>query len=41
MCFSTQDYNEWMDKHYPNNDDGEKKKFLSGFVMNVKNIESL
>ena len=24
-CFSTQDYNEWMDKHYPNIDDGEKK----------------
>ena len=20
-CFSTQDYNEWMDKHYPNSDD--------------------
>ena len=24
FCISTQDYNEWMDKHYPNN---ENKKF--------------
>ena len=24
FCFSTEDYNEWMDKHYPNGDDGEK-----------------
>ena len=23
-CFSTQDYNEWMNKHYPNSDDDEK-----------------
>ena len=23
-CFSTQDYNEWMNKHYPNTDDDEK-----------------
>ena len=23
-CFSTQDYNEWMKKHYPNSDDDEK-----------------
>ena len=23
-CFSTQDYNEWMNKQYPNSDDDEK-----------------
>ena len=23
-CFSTQDYNEWMNKHYPNSDHDEK-----------------
>ena len=29
FCFSTEDYNEWMNKHYPNNNnnnsDDEKK----------------
>ena len=25
-CFSTQDYNEWMNKHYPNNDDDDEEK---------------
>ena len=24
FCFSIEDYNEWMNKHYPNNDDDEK-----------------
>ena len=24
FCFSTEDYNEWMNKHYPNNNDDEK-----------------
>ena len=24
MCFSTEDYHECIDKHYPNSDDGEK-----------------
>ena len=23
-CFSTEDYNDWMNKYYPNNDDDEK-----------------
>ena len=25
MCFSTEDYNLWMNKHYHNNDDDEEK----------------
>ena len=25
FCFSTEDYNEWMNKHYPSSDDDEKK----------------
>ena len=24
FCFSTEDYNEWVNKHYPNNNDDEK-----------------
>ena len=24
MCFSTEDYNEWMNKHYPHSKDDEK-----------------
>ena len=31
-CFSTQDYNEWMKKHYPNNDNDDEKHFLNGFI---------
>ena len=23
FCFSTEDYNEWVNKHYPNNNDDE------------------
>ena len=35
--FSTQDYNEWMNKHYPNNDDDddEEKKFPNWFYLNL------
>ena len=47
-CFSTDDYNEWINKHYHNSDDDDdddEKNFLHGFtylfVMNAKNIESL
>ena len=27
FCFSTEDYNEWVNKYYPNNnnDDGDEK----------------
>ena len=28
MCFSTEDYNEWMNKHYHNNDDDDVKKIF-------------
>ena len=28
FCFSTQDYNEWMNKHYPNNDDDDEEKII-------------
>ena len=24
FCFSNEDYNEWMNKHYPKSDDDEK-----------------
>ena len=26
LCFSTEDYNKWMNKHYHNNDDDDGKK---------------
>ena len=25
FCFSTEDYNEWVNEHYPNNNDDEEK----------------
>ena len=25
LCFSTEDYNEWMNKHYPKSDDDDEK----------------
>ena len=25
FCFSTEDYNEWVNKHYPNNNDDDEK----------------
>ena len=28
MCFSTQDYNEWMNKHYPNSKDDDVEKII-------------
>ena len=42
-CFSTEDHNEWINKHYHINDDDDDdaKKFRNRFiyfiVMNVKN----
>ena len=46
MCFSAEDYNEWMNNHYHNIEDGDDEKIIpNGFidlnVMNEKNIESL
>ena len=37
-CFSTQDYNEWMNKHYPNSDDDEKI-IPKGFYLNLPYCE--
>ena len=34
-CFSTQDYNEWMKKHYPNNDDDDEKIIPKWFYLNL------
>ena len=35
-CFSTQDYNEWMNKHYPNNDDDDEEKIIpEWFYLNL------
>ena len=28
LCFSTDDYNEWMNKHYSSSDDDDEKIFL-------------
>ena len=42
LCFSTEDYNEWMNKQYPNSDDDEKiipNCFFYLIVMNVRNRE--
>ena len=33
--FSTQDYNEWMKKHYPNSDDDDEKMFPKWFYLNL------
>ena len=36
FCFSTENYNEWMNKHYPNSDVGEKiilEWFLFKFTL--------
>ena len=36
-CFSTQDYKEWMNKHYPNNDDDndDEKLVPNQFYLNL------
>ena len=33
MCFSTEDYNEWMNEHYKNNDDGDEKIIPDWFYL--------
>ena len=35
MCFSTQDYNEWVNDHYDNNDDDDKKVNPKWFYSNL------
>ena len=33
--FSTEDYNEWMNKHYPNNNDDDEKIIPDWFYLNL------
>ena len=33
MCFSTEGYNEWMNKHYHNNDDDDGKILPTWFYL--------
>ena len=35
FCFSTEDYNEWRDKHYPKNDDDYDKIIPKWFYLNL------
>ena len=36
FCFSTEDNNEWMNKHYPNTDDDDDEKiFPEWFYSNL------
>ena len=35
FCFSTEDYNEWMNKHYPNNYDVDEKIIPDWFYLNL------
>ena len=37
FCFSTEDYNEWMNEHYPNNnnDDDDEKMIPDWFYLNL------
>ena len=41
VCFLTQDYNEWMNKHYPNSEDDDEKIIRKRFYSDecVKFIE--
>ena len=32
-CFSTQDCNEWMNKHYPNSGDDDDEKIIPDFYF--------
>ena len=34
FCFSTEDYNEWVIKHYPNNNDDDEKLIPDWFYSN-------
>ena len=36
FCFSTEDYNEWMNKHYPNNNNDDDEKIIPDwFFLNL------
>ena len=33
FCFSTEDYNKWMTKHYPSSDDDDEKIIPDWFYL--------
>ena len=35
FCFSTEDYNEWVNIHYPNNNDDDEKIIPDWFYLNL------
>ena len=36
FCFSTEDYNEWVNKHYPNNNNDDDEKIIPDwFYLNL------
>ena len=35
FCFSTEDYNEWVNKHYPNYNDDDEKIIPDWFYLNL------
>ena len=35
FCFSTEDYNEWVNKHYPNDNDDDEKIIPDWFYLNL------
>ena len=35
FCFSTEDYNDWMNDHYPNTDDDDEKIIPKWFYLNL------
>ena len=35
FCFSTEDYNEWVNKHYPNNNNDDEKIIPDWFYLNL------
>ena len=35
FCFSTEDYNEWMNKHYPSSNDDVEKLIPDWFYLNL------
>ena len=46
ICFSTEDYNEWMNEHYSKNNDDDDEKIIPKWffyliAMIVKHIERL
>ena len=34
-CFSTEDYKEWVNKHYAKSDDDDEKSFPKWFYLNL------